>query len=66
MELLVFPVPVLLKLFFEWIAMTNNEKTIFNLQIMQSFSWDKHHLCTSVVKAFNYWDIVQDTEGLLN
>lgn len=56
-------VPVLLKLFFGWIAMSNSEKTVFSLQILQSFSWDKHHLCTSVVNAFNYWDKVQDTEG---
>lgn len=44
--------------------MASVEKHIFNSQILQVFSSGKHILYNSIIKAFDSWSNLQDTQGL--
>lgn len=56
--------PQLTKLFFSWIDLSNIEKYIFSFQMLQSFPGNKHYLYSSILKAFDLWSTIQDTQGM--
>lgn len=62
-ETLFVSAPVLSRMFLSWANMSKTQRYIFCYQLVQIFTLGKHALFSPILKAFDSWSLIQDTEG---